>query len=215
MRIGISWSGGKDSCLAAIIAQQMGHTPVALLNMMNENGKISRSHALPHAVLQQQAQACGLPLHTVATSWADYEANFVQQLVTLKNEYQLEGMVFGDIDLQPHRDWEEMVCAKAGLTAILPLWKWPRNQVIAMVWEQNIHTHIVSCNTQMGENFLGEQLTPALVKILEEKGIDACGENGEYHTVVTHCSLFHQAIPIQFGKKYTHQQYCFIETGSE
>lgn len=185
---------------------------MVLLNMMNENGKISRSHALPHAILQQQAKSCGLPLHTVATSWADYEAKFVQQLVTLKNEYQLEGMVFGDIDLQPHRDWEEMVCAKAGLTAILPLWKWPRNQVIAMVWEQKIHTHIVSCNTQMGENFLGEQLTPALVKILQEKGIDACGENGEYHTVVTHCSLFQQAIPIQFGKKYTHQQYCFIET---
>lgn len=212
MKIGISWSGGKDSCLAAILAKQMGHTPMVLLNMMNENGKISRSHALPQAILQKQAQACGLPLQTVATSWADYEANFVQQLVTLKSKYQIEAMVFGDIDLQPHRDWEEMVCAKAGLKAILPLWKLPRNQVIEKVWEQKISTHIVSCNTAMGENFLGEKLTPYLVKTLEEKGIDACGENGEYHTVVTNCSLFYQAIAIQFGKKYTHEQYCFIET---
>jgi diphthamide synthase (EF-2-diphthine--ammonia ligase) len=35
----------------------------------------------------------------------------------------LEAAVFCDIDLQPHKDWEDKVCAAASLKAILPLWQ--------------------------------------------------------------------------------------------
>ena len=45
-----SWSGGKDSCYAMMKAVASGLKPKVLLNMMNENGKISRSHGLPLAV---------------------------------------------------------------------------------------------------------------------------------------------------------------------
>ncbi|RTY87085.1 hypothetical protein [Flavobacterium sp. RSP15] len=50
-----SWSGGKDSCYAVMRANQNGFIPKGLLNMMNENGKVSRSHGLPLSVLKQQA----------------------------------------------------------------------------------------------------------------------------------------------------------------
>lgn len=50
-----SWSGGKDSCYAVMRASQNGFIPKGLLNMMNENGKVSRSHGLPLSVLKQQA----------------------------------------------------------------------------------------------------------------------------------------------------------------
>ena len=30
---------------------------------------------------------------------------------------------FGDIDLEAHREWEERVCAQAGVRAWLPLWR--------------------------------------------------------------------------------------------
>ncbi|MGL1133885.1 hypothetical protein ACSTLP_24720, partial [Vibrio parahaemolyticus] len=86
-------------------------------------GKISRSHGIPKNILQAQADAMGIPLYTVASSWNDYEEKFTNALITLKNLYNLSHAVFGDIDLQPHRDWEEKVCAKAGLEAYLPLWQ--------------------------------------------------------------------------------------------
>ena len=50
-----SWSGGKDSCYALMLAIEQGLTPKVLLNMMNENGKVSRSHGLPLSILKQQA----------------------------------------------------------------------------------------------------------------------------------------------------------------
>ena len=56
-----TWSGGKDSCFALMRAIAAGHRPVALLNMMNENGQISRSHGLPEEILRRQAAAMKLP----------------------------------------------------------------------------------------------------------------------------------------------------------
>src|SRR5688500_297048 len=103
-----------------------GFRPRVLLNMMNAPGKISRSHGLPGSMLEQQARCMGLPVVTIPTSWNEYERNFVDALLKLKAGYGVEAMVFGDIDLQAHRDWEEMVCAKAGLTAFLPLWQQDR-----------------------------------------------------------------------------------------
>ena len=66
---GCSWSGGKDSCYALMKAKQLGYDPKILVNMMNENGEISRSHGLPFAILQQQAAMMDLPIIAQPTTW--------------------------------------------------------------------------------------------------------------------------------------------------
>src|SRR6187402_2660482 len=96
-----SWSGGKDSCYAMMQAVSQGFIPKVLLNMMNENGKISRSHGLPLSILKQQAQKMNLPLEGIPATWGDYEAKFIAVLKKLKIDHNLEAAVFGDIDLQP------------------------------------------------------------------------------------------------------------------
>ena len=115
---GCSWSGGKDSCYALMKAKQLGYDPKILVNMMNENGEISRSHGLPFSILQQQAAMMNLPIVAQPTSWQEYENHFINTLHKIKEAYSIDSMVFGDIDLQPHRDWEEKVCAAAGLRCI-------------------------------------------------------------------------------------------------
>ena len=66
--IACSWSGGKDSCYALMLSKAIGHTPIVLLNMMNEKGKASRSHGLPIEILKQQAREINLPLVAVPSS---------------------------------------------------------------------------------------------------------------------------------------------------
>ena len=210
-RIGCSWSGGKDSCFAMMQAIGQGCIPSVLINMMNENGKISRSHGLPESILQQQAAAMNIPLMAAATTWNDYEKNFVSILTNARNEHTITAMVFGDIDLQAHRDWEEMVCAKAGLEARLPLWQQDRKTLVFQMLEAGIESMIVSCNTVLGEAFLGQYLTPELIIQLEEKGVDVCGENGEFHTVVVNCPLFAQAVKLPPFTKVLHDNYWFLE----
>ena len=210
-RIGCSWSGGKDSCFAMMQAVNQGHVPSLLVNMMNENGKISRSHGLPETILQQQATAMDLPLIATPATWNDYEKNFVAVLNHGKNKYAITAMVFGDIDLQAHRDWEEMVCEKAGLQAVLPLWQQDRRALVFQMLDAGIESMIVSCNTILGEDFPGQYLSPELIVRLEEKGVDVCGENGEFHTVVVNCPLFKQAITLPPYTTVLHDNYWFLQ----
>lgn len=206
-----SWSGGKDSCFALMQAIQLGYTPKVLLNVLNEEGKISRSHGIPSAILEAQAAAANLPAYLISSSWEDYEQHFTAALSKLKEEYQLTHAVFGDIDLQPHRDWEEKVCANAGLTAVLPLWQQNRRALVLQMLEAGIETIIVSCNATMGERFIGQRITTALVDELESMGIDACGENGEYHTLVLDCPLFSERISVTVTEKLQHGNYWFAK----
>ncbi len=206
-----SWSGGKDSCFALMQAVNEGHRPVALINVMNENGLISRSHGLPPVILQQQAAAIRVPIHLQPSSWAEYEKHFTGMLSTLKAQYGATAAVFGDIDLQAHRDWEEKVCAAAGLRALLPLWQLDRQMLVYRMLEQGLRCRIVSCNEQLGEEFLGRELDDVLIADLEAAGVDVCGENGEFHTVVTDCPLFSQPVALPAYRKVKHEQYWFVE----
>ncbi len=210
-RILCSWSGGKDSCFALMQAIQTGYTPTVLLNVLNEAGKISRSHGIPSAILSAQAAAMQLPVHLISSSWEEYEKRFINALQELTAKYRITHAVFGDIDLQAHRDWEEKVCAAAGLTAVLPLWQQNRKALVEQMLNAGIETMIVSCNTVMGEAFLGRMLTRELVAELETLGVDVCGENGEFHTLVLNCPLFSQRIEVTVGKKVQHGDYWFTE----
>jgi diphthine-ammonia ligase len=204
-----SWSGGKDSCFALLQAIQTGYSPKVLLNVLNEEGRISRSHGIPSPILEAQAAAAGLPIRLISSSWNDYEKMFTAALGELKQQYQLTHAVFGDIDLQPHRDWEEKVCGNAGLTAVLPLWQQDRRQLVNQMLEAGIETMIVSCNEEMGERFLGKTLTVSLIDELESMGIDACGENGEFHTLVLDCPLFNERVDVSVKETVLHDKYWF------
>jgi uncharacterized protein (TIGR00290 family) len=210
-KIACSWSGGKDSCFALMQMMEHGSFLSVLVNMMNENGIISRSHGIPLSILQQQANAMDIPLVAIPTSWKDYEKNFTTTLQHIKNAYGVATMVFGDIDLQAHRDWEEMVCTKADLNASLPLWKRDRKQLVYEILNAGIETMIVSCNTVLGENFLGRIMNESLISELESKGVDVCGENGEFHTLVLNCPLFKNRIDLPGYEKTKHEEYWFLQ----
>ncbi len=204
-----SWSGGKDSCYALMKAKQMGLTPTVLLNILNEQGAISRSHGIPKEVLEKQAEMLGLPLYAVPASWETYESIFVGSLQLLKEKCQLTHAVFGDIDLEAHREWEEKVCERAGLQAMLPLWKRERKELVLEMLAQGIETYIVSYNEQMGQSFLGKQLTIDLILQLEKLGVDPCGENGEFHTLVVNMPIFMKRMCVSYADPELHANYWF------
>lgn len=190
---------------------QQNATPKVLVNMMNENGIISRSHGLPIELLKQQADALGLPIIAIPASWKDYETIFVGNVRKIRLTYHVNAMVFGDIDLQAHRDWEEMVCEKSGIKAILPLWQRDRKEVLLEMLAGGMQAMIVSCNLVMGEEFLGKMLDVNLVPELEARGVDVCGENGEFHTIVLNCAAFNKPVKLPKYSKTRHEDYWFIQ----
>ena len=206
-----SWSGGKDSCLALHHAIRQGGKPRFLLTMLTEDGRTSRSHALPKGLLEAQARSLGIPIVFRAASWGDYEAVFVDALRELRAE-GIEAGVFGDIDLEPHRAWVERVCGLAGMTPVHPLWQMERRELLGEFIALRFKATIVVLNENMlAPEFLGRTIGPETIAALEEAGADAAGERGEYHTVVTEGPLFSTAIPLTVRGRHRQEGYWFLD----
>ena len=193
-----SWSGGKDSCFALYKAIQNGFECKTLLTMVEENEINSRSHGLSVEVLKMQSSALGIPVKTVPAAWGNYEAVYKEQISLLKKEQIFDG-VFGDIDLEAHREWIQRVCADVGVNYHLPLWKQNRRMLVEEFVILGFKALIVAINIEkMSESYLGRELDHALIEELESQGIDACGENGEFHTFVYAGPIFIK--PVSFTK---------------
>lgn len=178
-----SFSGGKDSCLALWLAQRQGHDVRTLLTMFEESGQRSRSHAVSRPLMEAQAEALGCKLLVRQASWKDYEQVFIATLTELRNE-GYSSAIFGDIDLQEHRDWEEKVCAAAGMTAVLPLWQNDRLQLVDEVLAAGFRATVVCTDSRyLSDDFCGRPFDARFIADLPA-GVDACGENGEFHTFV-------------------------------
>lgn len=180
----VSWSGGKDCCLALERLRAAGGRCVGLINMLDTAGERSRSHGLRPEVIAAQAGALGLPLFTGRAGWDSYEAVFTEQLRAAR-EAGARAVVFGDIDLQDHRDWEERVCAAAGLRALLPLWQEGREALVREGLRRGLRARLVAVREdRLDAALLGRELNEEILAEIGRQGADPCGEEGEYHTVV-------------------------------
>jgi uncharacterized protein (TIGR00290 family) len=206
-----SWSGGKDSCLALYHAIQHDGIPKALLTMMTEGKERSRSHGLPITVLKNQATSLEIPLVLSNSSWADYEETFL----TAAREFKKEGVeygVFGDIDLEPHLEWVERICASVSIQVCEPLWKRDRSELLEEFLSLGFKAMIIAVKQgTLDNNFLGKPLDHHVISDMKEAGIDASGENGEYHTVVIDGPIFSSPIHLEKGRQVIMNGYGFLD----
>ena len=205
-----TFSGGKDSVLALYKASQVGQA-MGLIVMLEEEGKRSRSHGMPPALIQAQADSIGLPVYTAAASWADYEEVFVGLLVNAKQQ-GAEVLVTGDLDMPAHGCWHDKVTKKVGLKLGMPLWEMNHREAVDEFIHLGFITMIVTVNLSLGmtEDDLGRVLTPEYVKELEARSIDPCGEGGEFHTTVIDGPLFKQSIEVRKGSVIRDGDYAFL-----
>ncbi|HEY4711151.1 MAG TPA: diphthine--ammonia ligase [Dehalococcoidia bacterium] len=212
MKVFSSWSGGKESALATYKAISQGHKVLYLLNFVSEDGQRARSHGTKASVLALQAEAIGIPLIQVRTSWENYEENFKKVVGELQDK-GIEGGVFGDMDLEEHRAWVDRVCSEVGIKAFLPLWGIKAEELIEELLKLKFKAIIVA--TRLDENFLGKVLDKALVGQIGKLGSHPCGENGEYHTFVTEGPIFRKALKITRGESKKIDNIWFWEISAE
>jgi uncharacterized protein (TIGR00290 family) len=197
-RAAISWSGGKDSCTAFESAKAKFEI-VAALTMVDADGLRSRSHGVRVELLQQQADALGIGHVTRRCDWSSYEEEIVNGLKTLKTDYDVSHVIYGDIVYPEHRAAAERFAASAELTSVEPLWGMSTLKVVQRFLQSRSRALIVTVSARwLDSSWLGTELTEESVLRLMELGIDPCGENGEYHTFVTDSPSF--SAPLQVDK---------------
>lgn len=171
--------------------------------MFDETGERSRSHAVSLEVMQAQAESLGAELIAPSASWQNYQTIFVEELKKLKSQ-NIDAAIFGDIDLQQHRDWEEEVCSAAKIEAVLPLWNGNRLELIHEFLAEGFRSVVICVNeTYLPKEFCGRVFDEQFIKDLPG-GVDACGENGEFHTFVFDGKLFSNPVPYKIEGIYPH-----------
>jgi len=205
-----SFSGGKDSVLALYKAANTGEA-IGLIVMLEDEGKRSRSHGMSLEFIRAQAKSIGLPVYTAAASWADYEKVFMRLLNQAKNQ-GAEVLVTGDLDMPAHGCWHDKVTKNAGLKLGMPLWEMNHREAVEEFVNLGFVTIIVTVNLSLGmrEDDLGRTLTHEYVKELEARGIDPCGEGGEFHTTVIDGPIFKRPIPVRKCEIIKDGEYAFL-----
>lgn len=200
MKFVSAFSTGKDSMLALHRMVKEGHEPIGLLVMYNSGAERSWFHGADHRMIERISESLGIPVYYGASDGNDYMEAFEEQLLKAK-EAGAEACVFGDIDIENHREWDEARCKAAGLKAVLPLWNEVREDLVRETIREG-YTCIIKClhEEELPAEFLGKALSEEVLSEMDKYGIDLCGENGEYHTVVLDGPLFKKKIEYSLGE---------------
>ena len=183
----------------------------ALVTMFAEDGQRSRSHGLRPEVVEAQASRLGLDLITGRATWETYEEEFRRLLAQLTDR-GITHVIFGDIYLEQARQWAGRLSEEAGLTWSEPLWGVPTTDLFDEFMGMNAEALIVSCNAEkLDQSWLGRPLRPGMLPEFSRLGIDPCGENGEFHTVVTHAPAFRAPLRLRQGETVQRGGYWAID----
>lgn len=199
MRFITSFSGGKDSMLAAHVMIENNHEMVAIMSTTNEDTG-SWFHNIELNILNNIASNLNVDFIPARLNQNSYTEMFEQTLIDLKKTYNIDAIVFGDIDIQEHRDWCEARCKKAKLEAVFPLWQRNRKDVVEMFINLGYKAMIKKvAKNKLPLTYLGEDLSLKLLDEFSDLKIDECGENGEYHTLVYDGPLFDKKVELDKG----------------
>lgn len=214
MKAFCSWSGGKDSVLSLYLARKSGIEPIFLLNMMEEEGKYSRSHGISKRLIEVQAEQMGMILVQRNTSWKEYENVFKETVLLLKNE-GVEAGIFGDIDIEEHREWIDRVCREVGIVPVLPLWKKDREEILLEFIKNGFKAIVCAVKFDIPKPFLGREIDRSFIDDMKALSMDPCGEQGEFHTFVYDGPLFRRSLRVVRKGEICKDGYRFLDIGLE
>jgi diphthine-ammonia ligase len=206
------WSGGKDSFYACYLAQKAGHEITALFNFIKADGHASLSHGLDAFVIALQAGRTCIPLvQKNAPAGGEYREFFIDLIREWRLSKGIEGVVFGDIYLQEHKDWIDAVCKEASVTPVFPLWGRDTRELVKEMINSGMKAVVVATDAKsLGNEWLGRIIDDDLLNEFPAS-IDVCGEQGEFHTFVFDGPMFKNPVVFNKGKKILQEGRWFLE----
>jgi len=193
-----SWSGGKDSALALYeLTKRADYEIAALLTTLNQDYDRTSMHGVRRFLLEQQAQSLGFALEKVLISKNSSNEEYECKMREVLEKYQADGVcsvVFGDIFLEDLRKHRENNLSKIGMKGIFPLWK--RNPTeLAHTFIDLGFKAVITCvdSNALDKMYIGRTFDEQFLSELP-RGIDPCGENGEFHSFVYDGPKFQESI---------------------
>ncbi len=177
----------------------------ALLTTLTEGHERSSMQGVRATVLHAQARAAGLPLLSSWIPQACDNALYLQRMTDTLHQAQqrwpdLKTLAFGDLLLQDIRSWREQQYATLGWKTVFPLFGRDTRALAREMIDGGLRAHLCCVDTQhLDAAFAGRGFDHSLLEALPP-GIDACGENGEFHTCVSAGPMFTNALAVTQGE---------------
>ncbi len=213
-RVVISWSSGKDSTLALERLNENPHYQVVGLYTTYVDEEVP-FQATPLEVVQMQADLLGLPLITIELPEV-FPSNDIYQS-TIVNALQssglnVEAVAFGDMFCNGIADYRRSYIEPAGWECVFPLLGEESKALAFEIVERGIQTTLITTDGEvLPPEWCGRWYDKTLIESLPGH-IDPCGEDGEFHTLVTSTPSFQGHIEltkleVEIGERFSHQRY--------
>ncbi len=211
----VSWSSGKDSAFALCEARRLGLAEiVGVVTTVNERYDRVAMHGVRSELLDRQIDALNLPaLKVLIPSPCTneiYEARMADACAAIKAS-GVHHLVFGDLFLQDIRAYRERTLGAIGMTPIFPRWGRDTRRLAAAMIDSGLVAHVVCLDPkQTPLSFAGRRFDTALLSEIPAH-LDPCGENGEFHTVVTQGPMFSVPIAVSIGQTVEREGFVFTD----
>ena len=214
-RVALSWSSGKDSAWTLHVLRQ---TPdlelVALITTFNTRADRVAMHAVRRELVAAQAERAGLPLWPVELEWPCSNATYEELMAATwrrATEEHVDAIAFGDLFLEDVRAYRERQLEGTGLVPIFPVWGLSTGDLAADMIASGLRAKLTCVDPRrLDPSFAGRDFDAELVRDLPPD-VDACGENGEFHTFVFDGPMFSSAIEIETGEIVTRDGFVFCD----
>ena len=219
-RVILSWSGGKDSSMAAyhLLASQKYEIAALLTTVTEEYERISM-HGVRRELLLAQAESLGIPLHPVMIPKDCSNEIYETRMRAALDHFKAQGIVkvaFGDLFLEDLKQYRDERLAQAGMSGLYPIWMRDTDELIRTFIGLGFKAILACVDTQaIDASFAGREIDHALLRDLPESA-DPCGENGEYHSFVYAGPIFSLPIACSAGERVMRTprfNYCDIVPG--
>jgi ABC transporter with metal-binding/Fe-S-binding domain ATP-binding protein len=202
MRLGVLFSGGKDSTLALHKAAEKEKV-VCLITLVSENKESYMFHTPNINVTALQAEALGLPLIRKATAGKPEEElkDLEEAIAQAVKDFKIEGIVTGAVESVYQAARIQQICNRLGVWCVNPLWKRNQKALLEETVTEGFKTVISGVFAYpLDRRWLGKQIDSEvierLVALSEEYGLSPSGEGGEIETTVLDAPLFKKKIEV-------------------
>ncbi|MEO8434139.1 MAG: diphthine--ammonia ligase [Pyrinomonadaceae bacterium] len=209
----VSWSGGKDSCIALYEMQKAEDYRVAALltTLTREYDRISM-HGVRRVLLEKQAASLGLPLHQVFISKDasndEYELR-LGEAVSVYRQQGIDSIVFGDLFLEDVRAYREQFLARHNMRGLFPVWQRDTSSFIKEFIEMGFKAVVTCVDAKMlDQSFAGKMIDQEFLSALP-RDVDPCGENGEFHSFVVDGPIFAEPVKFSWGETVSRNSFWF------
>ncbi|GAA0594627.1 diphthine--ammonia ligase [Virgibacillus siamensis] len=192
-KVALSFSGGKDSCFALYKLQEKRVEVACLLTTIWKKSGSTVAHDEKRERIKKQARRAEIPVYFIETDFDTYTADFVSAVNNLKMRYGIDGVAFGDIYLEGHREWGEQVASAAGVEAVYPLWTKEENmlQLLREVIAAGFKAKVIKVDSdRLPESWTGRPVNQDFADDIARFDVCPMGESGEYHTTVLDGPIF-------------------------